>query len=93
MPISSIFIHDEYISNFKQILSNKFILFSLLYQGIDIGKLFLVQKFFQYIPAGKMASFFAAKEDNPVNYLIKLSLLKLVKELSENNLKDFANCA
>ena len=72
------------ISNFKQILSNKFILFSLLYQGIDIGKLVLVQKFFQYMPAGKMASFFAAKEDNPVNYLIKLSLLKLVKEVIEN---------
>ena len=71
------------ISNFKQILSNKFILFSLLYQGIDIAKLVLVQKFFQYMPAGKMASFFAAKEDNPVNYLIKLSLLKLVKEVTE----------
>jgi len=71
------------ISNFKQILSNKFILFSLLYQGIDIAKLVLVQKFFQYMPAGKMASFFAAKEDNPINYLIKLSLLKLVKEVIE----------
>ena len=35
------------------------------------------------MPAGKMASFFAAKEDNPVNYLIKLSLLKLVKEVTE----------
>jgi len=71
------------VSNAKQILSNKFILFSLLYQGIDIAKLVLVQKFFQYMPAGKMASFFAAKEDNPLNYLIKLSLLKLVKEVIE----------
>ena len=40
------------------------------------------------MPAGKMASFFAAKEDNPVNYLIKLSLLKLVKEVIENVIKD-----
>ncbi len=71
------------VSNIKQLLSNKFILFCLLYQGIDLAKLVLIQKYFQYLPTEKMASFFAAKEESPLSYLVKLSLLKLVKEVIE----------
>lgn len=75
------FIHAA--TNIKQILSNKFVLFSLMREGINITKLVLVQKFFQYMPEGKMAAFFAPKETNLSSYIIKLSLLKLIKNTIE----------
>lgn len=71
------------VQHTKQLLSNKFISHSIMYQAIDIAKIVLIQKFFQYMPTGKMASFFAAKETKPFEYLVKLSSLRLAKEIIE----------
>lgn len=71
------------IKNFKQLLSNKFIINTLKIQGLDIAKLIIVQKFFQYLPTGKIAALFATKKESWTNYLIKIGIMKFVKEVIE----------
>ena len=71
------------LKNIPQLWSNKFIKSVIQNLGADVVKLFLVQKFFQYMPVGKVAAFFAAKETNPFHYLIKLTFLKLANQVIE----------
>lgn len=69
------------LKNINYLLSNKFILNSLLKQGISVVQLLLVQKFFHSVPTKELASVFASKSENPLNYLLQWSFSAIAKEL------------
>lgn len=65
--------------NIKAVLSNKFILYSGADQSLKLVKLALMYKFFNALPNGKMAALFAKDSNNPLKYLLLLSLKQAIK--------------
>lgn len=65
--------------NIRAVLSNKFILYSTADQSLQLVKLALMYKFFNALPNGKMAALFAKDSNNPLKYLLLLSLKQAIK--------------
>lgn len=71
--------------NFKEILSNKFLLNLLMKQGINIAKLIVIEKFFSAVmPNSKLSIYFASQEENGYQKILKSLALSATQFLITN---------